>query len=158
MEKNIKLSEARAAFIEKVGMALQAEGKSRIAGRLFGLLIFDGKPISFGDLAAELQVSRGSVSSNARFLEERGVIKRISKAGERQDYFQLADNPYATMIKGVAQRMQNAKNEINDTLKHLPSKAEGCSIDDLKKRLTDYSKFYEVMTINLMNASKSIED
>ncbi|MDG1067192.1 MAG: MarR family transcriptional regulator [Sulfitobacter sp.] len=73
----------RADFIEKSGLISQAEGLPRIAGRVFGMLIFDGDMISFGELATRLQVSRASISTSIRILEERGLVKRMTKAGER---------------------------------------------------------------------------
>lgn len=37
-----------------------------------------------------------------RILEEHRLIKRTAKPGQRQDYFRLADNPYARMLGTVA--------------------------------------------------------
>jgi len=62
------------------------------------LLIFDGGQISFGDLAEILQISRGSVSSSSRMLEEFGLIRRTTKPGERQDFFELEDSPYVNLL------------------------------------------------------------
>ncbi len=77
----------RQQFVEKIGAVAQSEGMPRIAGRLFALLIFEGRWFSFGELADVLEVSRGSVSSNVRLLVNLGVIKRASRPGDRQDYF-----------------------------------------------------------------------
>ena len=78
-----------------------------------GLMIFDGKAYSFGDLAIELQVSRGSVSTNARLLEQMGIIERVAKAGDRQDYFQLADDPYVNILTGVLEALNTAIDRKN---------------------------------------------
>lgn len=126
----------RADFIEKSGLISQAEGMPRIAGRVFGMLIFDGDMISFGDLATQLQVSRASISTSIRILEERGLVKRMTKPGERQDYFQLAANPYATMLEGVQRRMRNTREDIADTINALPPDAEAA------QRLKDYAAFF----------------
>ncbi len=37
-------------FVERFGLIAQAQGLSRIAGRIMGLIIIEGGPISFGDL------------------------------------------------------------------------------------------------------------
>jgi DNA-binding transcriptional regulator GbsR (MarR family) len=129
----------RSDFIEKTGLISQAEGLPRIAGRLFGLLIFDGDMVSFGELATRLQVSRASISSSIRLLEERGLVKRMSKPGERQDYFQLAPNPYATMLQGIQKRTQATRDEIARTIRDLPEGA------DATERLMAYSDFYASM-------------
>lgn len=126
----------RADFIEKSGLISQAEGLPRIAGRFFGILIFDGDMISFGELATRLQVSRASISTSIRILEERGLVKRMTKAGERQDYFQLAANPYATMLEGIQKRMRSTREEIAATISALPAGTGAV------RRLQDYATFY----------------
>ncbi len=141
------INSIRAEFIEKIGLIAQAEGMPRIAGRVFGLLVFDGQAISFADLAATLQVSRGSISSSVRLLEERGLIKRTAKPGERQDYFQLADNPYATMIDRVTRSLSRAKGEISATIAKLPTTST-----DVCDRLCAYADFYGTMAATLQDA------
>lgn len=126
----------RTEFIEQTGLISQAEGLPRIAGRVFGLLIFDGKAVSFGDLATRLKVSRGSISSSIRILEERGLIKRSSRPGERQDYLQLAPNPYATMLEGIQKRNRVIKDDISRTIDSLPAGAEAVA------RLVAHANFY----------------
>ncbi len=129
----------RSEFIEKIGLIKQAEGLPRIAGRVFGMLIFDGEMVSFGDLATRLQVSRASISTSIRLLEERGLVKRMTKPGERQDYFQLAPNPYATMLEGIQKRTRVTMGEIAQTIDSLPATAQAVG------RLTAYADFYASM-------------
>jgi len=133
------ISATREEFIEKIGLISQAEGLPRIAGRVFGLLIFDGDVVSFGDLAERLRVSRGSISSSIRILEERGLVKRIAKPGDRQDYFQLAPDPYVTMLQGVQKRTRSTKNEIEQTLSALPCGAEAAG------RIRQCADFYATL-------------
>ncbi|MGB5865344.1 MAG: MarR family transcriptional regulator [Sulfitobacter sp.] len=136
MPQQSDFEDVRSEFIEKTGLISQAEGLPRIAGRVFGMLIFDGEMISFTDLATRLQVSRASISTSIRILEERGLVKRMSKPGERQDYFQLAPNPYATMLQGIQKRTQSTRDEIAQTIDKLPQDAE------MAGRLTAYADFY----------------
>lgn len=124
-------------FIEKVGQIAQRDGLPPTAGRLFGLLVFSGDAISFSDLAEMLNVSRGNISSSSRLLEDRGLIRRITKPGDRQDYFQLEDNPYKDMMQGIAQDVSRAGDEIAAMLEKLPEDADGP-----KQRLGDYLQFY----------------
>ena len=77
------LEEVRKRFIDQMGTHMETEGLPRIAGRLFGLMILELEPISFGDLAHRLGVSRGSISTNSRLIEAKGLIERVSMEGER---------------------------------------------------------------------------
>lgn len=126
----------RTDFIEKTGLVTQAEGLPRIAGRVFGMLIYDGDVVSFGDLATKLQVSRASISTSIRILEERGLVKRVAKPGERQDFFQLAPNPYATMLEGIQNRNRSIQADIAETIQSLPVDADAVG------RLTAHANFY----------------
>jgi len=134
------IEDTRCEFIEKIGMIAQADGLPRIAGRLLGMLVWDGEAVAFGDLADQLQVSRGSISTATRILEERRLIKRTSKPGQRQDYFQLADNPYAKMLEAVAVGLTRAQEEIDDTLAEIPDTERA-----IKSRVAAYSSFYKRM-------------
>lgn len=131
------LDQLRAGFIEKIGLIAQSDGLPRSAGRLLGLLVWDGEAVAFADLAAQLQVSRGSISTASRILEERNLIRRLTKPGQRQDYFQLAENPYAQLLERVAQNMARAQAEIDATLQAIPDTAP-----DIKARVAAYSNFY----------------
>lgn len=126
----------RSDFIEKTGLISQAEGLPRIAGRIFGMLIFDGEMVSFSELATRLQVSRTSISTSIRILQERGLVKRMTKPGERQDFFQLAPNPYATMLEGIQKNTRATRDDIAETINSLPRDAD--AIGHLKA----YADFY----------------
>ena len=68
MSDHLSHDPVRSDFIEKTGLTAQADGLPRIAGRVFGMLIYDGDVVSFGDLATKLQVSRASISTSIRIL------------------------------------------------------------------------------------------
>jgi DNA-binding transcriptional regulator GbsR (MarR family) len=86
-------------FIERMGLAAENDGLSRIAGRLFGALILHSEPCSLDDLAEELDVSKASISTEARRLVDRGVAERIGKPGDRRDYYSLASDFFAQIIR-----------------------------------------------------------
>lgn len=139
--------QTRERFIEMMGMVTQAEGMPRISGRLMGLLIFDGRPYSFSELATQLQVSRGSISSNARLLVERGMIERISKPGDRQDYFQMVSDPYDSILNGVGRRAQATSRNIRQIVGTLPQDRP-----DVASRLLGYASLYGAVADSLAMA------
>jgi DNA-binding transcriptional regulator GbsR (MarR family) len=86
-------------FIERMGLAAENDGLSRIAGRLFGALILHNEPCSLDDLAEELDVSKASISTEARRLVDRGIAERIGKPGDRRDYYSLTSDFFAQIIR-----------------------------------------------------------
>lgn len=146
------IADVRSEFIEKIGLQAQGDGLPRIAGRLLGLLIWDGEAVAFGDLADQLQVSRGSISTATRILEDRRLIRRTAKPGQRQDYFQLSDNPYASMMEVIKIGMVRAKEEIDMTLADIPT-AETA----IKARVAAHCNFYANMSASMDNMIKNMK-
>lgn len=135
------IDQTRSDFIEKIGLNSQNDGLPRIAGRVLGLLIWDGEAVAFGDLADRLQVSRGSISTATRILEARRLIRRITKPGVRQDFFQLSENPYEKMLESVAAGLERAKEQIDETLNEIPD-----TEPEIRARVAAYSEFYGQMS------------
>ena len=75
-----------------MGLIMAADGLPRIGGRLFALLMITEGDVSLDDLATRLGVSKPSVSTNARLLEQRGVIEKVSRAADRRDYYRVTDD------------------------------------------------------------------
>lgn len=84
--------DAEDRFIEQMGLIMAADGLPRIGGRLLALLLITEDEVSLDDLARRLRVSKPSVSTNARLLEQRGVIEKISRTADRRDYYRVADD------------------------------------------------------------------
>lgn len=133
------ISRTRADFIAYMGQALEAQGLPPIAGRMLGLLIFDGAPRSFSDLATELEVSRGSISANARHLLSRGAIVKQNRPGDRQDYFCVAEQSLDQILIELIARMTATSESVRSFAEALPSE-EGA-----RRRLCGLADFYAAM-------------
>ncbi|MBT1452443.1 MarR family transcriptional regulator [Glaciecola sp. XM2] len=128
-------------FIEKMGLMSQSDGLPRIAGRILAVLIMYDEPYSFSQLSERLAVSRGSVSTNTRLLVHLGMIERVTKRGERQDYFKLKENPYLSLMQGIEARTTHATDVIEQTQNQLL--ANDPSISGAQQRLTEMKTFYQ---------------
>jgi DNA-binding transcriptional regulator GbsR (MarR family) len=91
-------------FVESMGLSAEADGLPRIAGRLFATLLLSQAPCSLDTLAQTLGVSKASVSTDARRLLERGIVERVSKPGDRRDYYQLAPDFFSRIIRSRLDR------------------------------------------------------
>lgn len=106
------MSVATESFVEQIAVCLEAEGMPRVAGRLFGLLMISAEPQSLDDLAEQLEVSKASVSVNARYLEDRLKIERISLTGDRRDYYQICDDILERAIEDRAAKVRRLQQVI----------------------------------------------
>lgn len=134
---------ARTDFIERMGVHAQGEGMPRGAGRVFALLVFDGGPIAFSAIAERLRISRAAVSGEVRILEAKGLVRRVRKPGDRQDYFETAPDAFATMLAAARKRCDAIRADVDATIAALPKG------DDASARLTDLSRFYRAMSEGL---------
>lgn len=90
---------AKAEFIEEMGITYETFGLTRMEGRLLGALLLADPPEQSAEALAEtLQASRGSISSAIRRLETVGLARRLSKPGERKDYFRMLPNAWNQMM------------------------------------------------------------
>lgn len=101
-------------FIERMGLITESDGLSRIAGRLFGALLLADEPRSLDALAEQLDVSKASVSTEARRLVERGVAERIGKTGDRRDYYALTPDFFAQIVRFRLNRWSGLHRLIRD--------------------------------------------
>lgn len=127
------------AFIEQMGLISQADGAPRIAGRLFGLLLVEGKPLALPDIASRLAISKASASTNARLLAQRGVIRLRSRAGDRRDYYELVPDSFQHMLDMVSERMRHNAVQLAETEERLPAEYA-----EVKERIAGLIRFYRV--------------
>lgn len=81
-------------YAEDFGVLFERFGGSRMVGRVLGaLLISDPPERSAEELANLLRASRGSISQATRTLVRMGMVRRLTRPGERRDYFRV--NPDA---------------------------------------------------------------
>src|SRR3569623_1242186 len=108
------MDRAQRSFIDRMGLATEADGLSPIAGRLFALLLLADEPQSLDDLAGSLDVSKASVSTDARRLLERGSVERVTRTGDRRDYYELAPDFFARIVQARVNRWRRIQSLDDD--------------------------------------------
>ena len=140
------MNEQHQKLIERMGRYYEADGLPRIAGRLFGYLLLEDEARSLDEMAAALAVSKTSVSTNARLLEQTGLLERVTRPGDRKDYYQLAADQ-SRMIELKMQGMQ----EMQSILESAAAVADQSGADpSVRKRIRSMHRFnveaYQVVT------------
>jgi DNA-binding transcriptional regulator GbsR (MarR family) len=130
-----------AGFIERMALALEADGLPRIAGRIFGLLLVSEDCRSLDQLAAELHVSKASVSTNARLLEQRGVLERNSRPSDRRDYYRIPPDLFSHTMAQRLQRWQRFHEAIGDARTSVPIRSR-----KVLERLEEYDSAYTFLS------------
>jgi DNA-binding transcriptional regulator GbsR (MarR family) len=129
------------AFIERMGLALGTDGLPRIAGRIFGLLLISTEARSLDDLAAELRVSKGSASTNARLLEQRGLLERVCRPADRRDYYRVRPDLFDHTMALRLARWERFHETIAGARTGLPIRSA-----EVRNRLEEYEQAYAFMS------------
>lgn len=101
-------------FVEEMGLAWEREGVPRIAGRIFGFLLLQAEPCSLDDMATALGVSRASISTDARCLERLHLVERVSRPGDRRDYWGIAGDAPASSVAMHVDRMRRMRAALEE--------------------------------------------
>ena len=125
-------------FVELMGLISQADGEPRIGGRMFGLLLVEGRALTLNDFAQRLEISKASASTNARRLASIGVIEHI-KRSNRQDSYALVPDLYRQMSLTMTERFLVRAEQIENMLPLLP---DGSS--KVKQRIQGLAQCYRV--------------
>ena len=144
-------------FIEEMGLISQEGGDARIAGRIFGLLVVEGRELSLHQISERLGVSRASVSTNARRLAHRGVVRLTAHAGDRQDYYVLNNFPNVDMLGDLADRLIRNARDIQACVEPMRAENEAAArrVDDLSDAFEQSAQILQDWVIALRNGDKT---
>ena len=94
------MREDQLGYVEDFGLLFEQFGQPRMVGRVLGMLLVSGlEEHSAGELAGLLRASRGSISSATRTLVQTGLVQRVSRPGERRDYFRVRPGAWNELMR-----------------------------------------------------------
>ncbi|HEU4628962.1 MAG TPA: MarR family transcriptional regulator [Gemmatimonadaceae bacterium] len=138
---------AASEFVERMGVVLSEDGLPRIAGRIFGLLLVSPDDLSLDELAETLGVSKASVSLDTRRLEQRGLVERVSRPGDRRDYYRVRPDLLSNLMEQRLRRWRR----IHETLTEGRRALHGQSTV-VDERLADFAEGLDHSILNLASA------
>lgn len=116
--------EAEIEFIERFGLMFEEDGLPKIAGRIFALLMLTDRALTLDEIAATLQVSKTSASTNTRMLDGMRFLERTSRPGDRKAYYRLAPNGLEMSFERTRQRMKEVLELLDTVSDGFPEKRE----------------------------------
>ena len=124
-------------LVERLAVAHEADGLPRIAGRIFGLLLICERELSLDEITKELGASKGSASANTRLLEQRGFIERVSRRGDRRDYYRIMPDLFERTMEQRLARWHRFHEIVSYGLSKLDLSPT------VRNRLMDFDTAYE---------------
>ncbi|MCW6004417.1 MarR family transcriptional regulator [Micromonospora sp. CPCC 205371] len=90
-------------FVERIGLFMEQLGGTRMMGRIYGwLTICPAEHQSITELAEVLQVSKASISTVIRQLEQGQIVERAPVSGTRQHHYRLRPGGWAQVMRARA--------------------------------------------------------
>jgi DNA-binding transcriptional regulator GbsR (MarR family) len=137
-------------FIERAGLLWEQDGLPRIAGRIFALALITQEALSLDEIAETLGVSKASVSNDTRLLERLGFVERVSRPGDRKDYYQSGSRSFEHAITERVRRLEQ--------LEALIESGTALAVDspEVRQRLEDHHIAFTHVTKALKCALEEI--
>jgi DNA-binding transcriptional regulator GbsR (MarR family) len=135
------MSPEEAEFVDRMGLFFEFSGGSRTMGRVYGwLLICDPARQSLTQLADTLSVSKASVSTVARQLQEGGMVERLPSP-TRQHLYRVTPGGFTSVLGTQASRMRLGVEAAEFGLSVL-----GEDRPEQRERVEDFRDFCEFCT------------
>jgi DNA-binding transcriptional regulator GbsR (MarR family) len=138
-------------FVERAGLHWENDGLPRIAGRIYGLMMITEDALSLDEIADALGVSKASVSTDTRLLERLGFVERVSKPGDRKDYYQHTEGSFERAIAERIRRMHELESLIEAGRELAVSRA-------VRDRLADHHFAFSQITKSLQSTLEALQD
>ncbi|QFY09805.1 transcriptional regulator [Nonomuraea phyllanthi] len=122
-------ADRRGSFIVSVGDLLASWNLPHATGRVYGLLLVSEAPLSLDMIAAELALSKGSVSTAVRQLDSWGLARTIPQPGSRRLLVEAAG--------GIASLLEASHARAKTLIAALREGEDLVSTDPARRRLED---------------------
>jgi len=117
----MKYEEARQEFIQSWGSLGSAWGINKTMAQIHAYLLSSPAAATTDQIMADLMISRGNANMNVRTLVDWGLVHKVSKPGERMDFYE-ADKDVHSFAPKIAR--ERHKREIEPMLRTLSRVAE----------------------------------
>lgn len=88
------------SYVERWGLRFEDTGLPRSAGRIWGrLLTCEPEHRSLTQLSEDLDISKGTASTNTRLLEGQGLLEEVPVPGSRQTHYRIPPDAFDELMR-----------------------------------------------------------
>ena len=77
-------------------------------GAIFAVLYISQNPLSLDELVTQTGLTKGAISTNVRALSRMGLIRPITRLGDRKDYYE-AETDFYRSIRAILKERQSGE-------------------------------------------------
>ncbi|PKN93381.1 MAG: hypothetical protein CVU44_10880 [Chloroflexi bacterium HGW-Chloroflexi-6] len=120
-----KTTHIKQDFIEGLSGISAFWGFPKGMGAIFAVLYISPAPLSLDELVEQTGLTKGAISTNVRALSRMGLIRPVTRLGDRKDYYE-AETDFYKSIRAILKERQNSEfdravTSVRETLSKLES-------------------------------------
>jgi len=123
----------RTEFIRKTGRITKQWGLGDPVGKIWGLLIFENKPLTQKEIAKAIESSLSLVSPSLNLMENLGLVSSLGKNGKEKQYGAVPS--FISVFEKIVKNF--IKKEVHPLVNLLESNIETLEDENKKKRFED---------------------
>ncbi len=136
-------------FVEGLSSISQFWGFPKGMGAIFAVLYLSPNPLSLDEIVEQAGLTKGSISTNVRSLSRMGLIRQITRLGDRKDYYE-AETDFYKAIRAILKERQNSEfdravESVSLTLKRLESGVSDPERQFLIERVRALNSFFNTL-------------
>lgn len=145
--ESVKLDEVREEFVAQWGVMGTQWGINRTMAQIHALLMTSPDPLSTDEVMETLHISRGNAHTNLKELVNWGLLRIVTKKGERREFFEAEKDVWEIFRRIVEQRKRREIDPALETLRRCKDESkgmktrEGRAFHDQMKELEEFVAF-----------------
>ncbi len=127
-------------------------GYSPLHGKIIGVLLIKGRPMSLQDLAKETGYSASMISLSLDLLDVLGIVKKIKKTADRKLYIEFSGDLLECLKKAFVMKLEKSISasleEFGKIRSQNPGEAKALDVlENQIKRLDSYVRMLAEMNL-----------
>jgi HTH-type transcriptional regulator, glycine betaine synthesis regulator len=134
------LREAEHLAADAIGDVIEHWGFRKALGRIWTLLYLAGEPLAAAELSERLQMSAGAVSMAVNEMQRWGVVRRVSRPGERREFYEAETDFWKMISKVISEREKFLVQSVHERLERVTQLLKQASPAALARERLDRAK------------------
>ena len=142
--ESVTLEEVREEFVAQWGVMGAQWGINRTMAQIHALLMTAPEAMSTDEVMEILQISRGNAHTNLKDLVGWGLIRIITKKGERKEFFEAEKDVWEMFRRITRERKRREIDPALETLRKCRDATKGMKSRDAKvfhKQISELEEF-----------------
>ena len=125
IDEGVSLGEARDEFVTQWGIMGAQWGINRTMAQIHALLMTAPDVMSTDEVMETLEISRGNSHTNLKDLVSWGLIRIVTKKGERKEFFEAEKDVWEIFRRVARERKRREIEPALETLRNCKAASEG---------------------------------